>query len=117
EALHVGRVDLLERAVALSRVAHALCRHVGGVLPVVEEFVRRLGERGDRAHDDQQREESKRLHRRVFYRVTSSAARAAALSASVAPKTKLRSRSACCACSMNRLDWSYCAFASALSLP
>ena len=42
EALDVGLVDLLERAVALPVVAHALRGDVVGVLAVVDEFVGRL---------------------------------------------------------------------------
>ena len=62
EALHRGRVDLLERAVALSRVAHALRRHVFGVLAVVEQVVRALRQHRRGVHDDQQREQAELLH-------------------------------------------------------
>ena len=44
EALDVGTVDLLERAVALPVVAHALGGDVFRVLAVVDEFVGRLGQ-------------------------------------------------------------------------
>jgi hypothetical protein len=42
EPLHVGFIDLLQRAVAFSIVAHALGEDIFGVLAVVDEFVRRL---------------------------------------------------------------------------
>ena len=48
-------------------------------------------------------------------RRTSSAARVAALSASVAAKIQLRSLTACSACSDRLLDWSYCARPSGVS--
>ena len=44
EALHVGPVDLYERAVVLPVVAHALGRHVRSILAVVDELFRRLGQ-------------------------------------------------------------------------
>jgi len=73
--------------------------------------------------DADAREHRQRMCRRadglssVFQRGARPAARAAALSASVDANTKLRSLSACCACSMNRFDCSYCARVSAFNFP
>ena len=54
------------------------------------------------------------LHTQASYLPRSSAARVAALSASVAAKMRFRSFKACSACSLKRFDCSYCARLSAL---
>ena len=52
QPLDVGFVDLLERAVALAVVAHALGGDVVGVLAVVDQFLRRLRERSERGETE-----------------------------------------------------------------
>jgi len=51
KALDIGFVDLLEGAVALQAVAHAVGEDVVGILDVVFEIVKRLGLSGERGKE------------------------------------------------------------------
>ena len=62
KAPDIGRIDLVERAVALSVVAHALGRHVLRVLAVVDELVDRLGQAGPGPESQQRHERPHSSH-------------------------------------------------------